>query len=517
MRAGALIVLSLVAAALVAARPGSVAAVTPTRAPALFALVVGYNRAPDRSLPSLQYADDDAVRNVELLRSLGAETVLLTELDRATRELHPEARPTAPRRPELEAALGALNERIAAARASGRPTVFYFFYTGHGDVRDGEGFLQLADGGFTRSALRRLLAACRAQVIHVVVDACKSYFAVFERGPGGVRRPAAGSFLPPDPEVPAHAGFVLSTSTASDSHEWEAFQGGVFSHEVRSALRGAADLDGDGRVTYEEAAAFIFTANRAVPNERYRPRFFVRPPRGASATAAVLSDLRRGAGRRLIFDGPRRSHFTVEDAAGVRLADLHPGTSAVALLVPAVGQLYVRRRGSGEEYLLPERSPATVRLSGLRSQLATARARGAEHEAFRRLFRDPFDGGALRSYRDRPDDSADDHLPRRPWQTWARPALLGAALATLTSAGILTGLGLRERGRTDETTSQLDRMDANRRIARFNAAAVSCYALGGAAAVGYLLWQLWPARPPAITVTPAFGAGGAGLQLEGRY
>jgi hypothetical protein len=47
------------------------------------------------------------------------------------------------------------------------------------------------------------------------------------------------------------------------------------SHELRSALRGAADADRDARVTYAELGAFLKVANRAIPNERFRPDFLV--------------------------------------------------------------------------------------------------------------------------------------------------------------------------------------------------------------------------------------------------
>ena len=53
-----------------------------------------------------------------------------------------------------------------------------------------------------------------------------------------------------------NVGLLLSTSSARESHEWSGFESGVFSHEVRSGLYGAADADGDGRVSYAEIAAF---------------------------------------------------------------------------------------------------------------------------------------------------------------------------------------------------------------------------------------------------------------------
>ena len=73
-----------------------------------------------------------------------------------------------------------------------------------------------------------------------------------------------------------------------ESHEWAGFEAGVFSHEVRSGLFGAADADGDGRVTYAEIAAFVRRANEAIPADRFRPQVLARPPQGDG----MLVDLR---------------------------------------------------------------------------------------------------------------------------------------------------------------------------------------------------------------------------------
>ena len=50
-------------------------------------------------------------------------------------------------------------------------------------------------------------------------------------------------------------GVVVATSSEAETHEWSRFDGGVFSHELRSGLLGSADLDGDGQVRYDEIAA----------------------------------------------------------------------------------------------------------------------------------------------------------------------------------------------------------------------------------------------------------------------
>src|SRR5262249_39485336 len=157
-----------------------------------------------------------------------------------------------------------------------------------------EGYLTLEDGRLTGAALQaEVVDRVAADQAHLVVDACYSMFLVYGRGPGGDRRELHGfarlGNLARRPDV----GLLLSTSSARESHEWGAFEAGGFSPEVRSGLYGAADADGDGRVSYREIAAFVDRANAAVPGERFRPDVFARPP----ANDATLVDL-RGALRR---------------------------------------------------------------------------------------------------------------------------------------------------------------------------------------------------------------------------
>lgn len=116
-------------------------------------------------------------------------------------------------------------------------------------------------------------------------------------------------------------GLLLSTSSARESHEWSEYQAGVFSHEVRSGLLGAADADGDGRVSYREIAAFVERANASVPNEKFRPDAFVKA--STRTEAGALIDLRPGLAHRLELSGDHPGHYLVEDGRGVRLADFH--------------------------------------------------------------------------------------------------------------------------------------------------------------------------------------------------
>jgi caspase domain-containing protein len=463
--------------------------------PRLYGLVIGYNRSDDPSVPPLRYADDDAVKNAELLAELGAEVVLLSELDRESAELYPAVKASPPTKGALFAALDELDARIDRAKAEGRATALMIFYSGHGDVKNNEGFIHLADARLHRSDFRDLVAKAHADTVHVIVDACKSYFLVFERGAGGERFRVSPAFAEYQAELPPRVGLLLSTSSNQDSHEWEAFQSGVFSHEVRSALRGAADADNDGRVSYEEAAAFVFGANRAIPNARYRPRFFSRAP----AANDPLVQLRGRRGSRLAVMPGKTGHIYVEDVAGNRIIDFHPSEEMpVEVVIPDRRPLFVRRAGADLEYEVEE--PGSVALARLSSHPITSQARGAEHAAFGALFALPFERATLEAYRDETRATAIE-AEAKSTPEWPRPALGVLGLALGAAGGVLTGIAINARHGVGPMTSNLDRVDVNGRIDRLNAGAITLYGLSAAAIAGYAIWTLWPEDQPQIRVT----------------
>jgi hypothetical protein len=457
-----------------------------------FGLIVGHNGTDDPKVASLRYADDDAVRNAKLLTQLGAPGgfILLTRLDPESRALYPDARPTPPTRRAIAQAMEKLNGLMEQARAQGAKPVFYLFYSGHGDVENNRGYVHLEDGRFYREDILALLRGSKAINNHVVIDACKSYFLVFDRGTGGSRRPVGGQLLGDHEALAANTGVFLSTSSAADSHEWEAFQGGVFSHEIRSALRGAADADGDDSISYEEAAAFVWTANQAIINRRYRPVFFTRPPRDAQAgPASVLVDLSGSTADRLVVGPGVDDHFYLEDGQGIRLADVHPGKrQRVALVLPRRRPLFVRFPSDELEVVLP---PGPASLLDLPLRRSSVLRRGAEHVAFRSLFHAPFDIAAVAAFRQRPAEEVVAAAAKTDW-TWVRRGVGIAAIAFGLAGGSLTGVAYAERDSVDPDTTGLARARVNERIDRFNTAAVTSYALAGAALAGYLVWTLWP-------------------------
>ncbi len=486
---------------------------------ATFALIIGSNGSVDPDLKPLRYADDDAAEYLDLFRMLGARTYLLSRLDDNTRRLHPQAAAEAlePRRANLERAFAQLAADVARAKERQVETALYFVFAGHGSVQDGEGYVTIEDMRITGADLARMLADVPATRVHVIVDACGSYYLAYGRGPGGERRPLTGfqdsAQLANDPRV----GLLLSTSSDNQSHEWDGFQAGVFSHEVRSGLYGGADADGDGRVSYREIAAFVSRANAAIPNDRFRPDVHARPPR----TSDTLLDLRHGLGRRLEIDGSHAGHYAIEDARGVRLADVHnaPG-QAVRLVRPAPnGPVYVRRVDDDTEFTVPS-APDVIALVDLDPAKPRAVARGAANEAYRLLFSLPFDRAIVDTYGTRPLDTeappvTSEGIERDAVSTrglgWPLRRVLGWTGVGLGVLGIgagafATASAMREASDVSRADSELSVSERNARIGTWNAGAMAGYLGGGAllAAGGALL--LWHSKPPVQALVVPSGA-----------
>lgn len=373
--------------------------------PQRFAVVVGANRAEAGQVP-LRFADDEAVRTAEVLREAGVSVELLVRPDADTRRLAAQvALQGDATSANLGAALTRTFEAVRSANAAGQPTEFFFVYSGHGDVEHGEGFVLLDDQRLKRSDLyARVLGASPAGQNHVIIDACRSVLLVFDRGQNSEEVSLPLIFpAPKDPPNADRTGFLLSTSSSLVSHEWELFGGGVFSHELRSALRGGADVNADGTITYAELGAFLERANASVDNPRYRPDFRIRPPASGASTPFLGWPQTSHA---LAVDVDDVGKFSVEDAQGVRLLDAHPAKgAALKLRLPMRRPLFLRPAPPARadtqrakpcvaasldaecEFVLADN--ATTELSTISPTAANTQMRGALSLALLQLFELP--------------------------------------------------------------------------------------------------------------------------------
>jgi hypothetical protein len=374
----------------------------------VFALIVTNNKSISLSQPDLQYADDDGARYYQLFRSLAAEedVLLLTTFDRASAAIYPELVNVArrPTRSQLDLAAASLGDAVSLARRRGESTSFYFVYAGHGDVQEGHGTLELEDGRMDGTAIEhQILDRIPADNRHLLLDSCNSFFVINPRKPGGRRwatpKDMALGFSARHPEV----GLFLSTNSDSEVFEWSEIESGVFSHEVRSGLTGAADVNGDGIISYSELAGFVESANSGIAREVLRPHLFYRGPQG-NANAALFPKAAM-AGRKIALTNAA-SRLWIKNATGGRVLDLHKETGAMTLIVPGgVDQelfVYEERKGNGLQIrpqLLERRiapGTETVELASLDLQKPDVSSRG--DTLFGALFASPYGPTAYAQY-----------------------------------------------------------------------------------------------------------------------
>lgn len=324
----------------------------------VYVLIVANNQSNDPRLATLKFADDDGARYFTALTPMAQHVTLLTVLDEDTQRRFPglAAQTRPPTRPELLEALGRINALMKVDRAAGRSPVFFFVFTGHGQRGEaGEGSIALLGAQFTRSDLfKEVLEPSQASTTHLIIDACDSYFFVNQRGAlptAAGQAVAVAQFLEERSlERFPNVGVVLSTSSQQESHEWAAINAGVFSHEVISALLGAADVNSDGKIEYSELRAFVAAANQQVDDPRGRVQMFARPP--ARDRSAPLVDLTAPTTNAwlLLPSGLQGRHW-LEDAHGVRLADFNKEADRPLVLALPQGQTFYLRTAAREARL----------------------------------------------------------------------------------------------------------------------------------------------------------------------
>ncbi len=427
MRTAARLSMSVLLAAPAAAAAAEAGALPPHR----FALIVAENEPSGGGLSPLRYADDDGLRYAEFLRGTGAHVELLTVLDDETQRRAPGAAAGThpPTRAALVSAMDRLNAGIERARAAGLTVDFYFVFAGHGESgENGEGRMHLRDGTLSRADLMSLVVApSKADFNHLVIDACHAQALVFNRGgadddgyrPDDYRTAIARYLDAQDLRAYPNTGAILASTAGRETHEWEVFGAGVFSHEVRSGLAGVADVNGDGAVEYSELAAYVHAANDAIIDPAARPQIVFQPPaRDRNRPLLAYTD-----GPRSFLRIPRGflGRAWLEDARGNRYADFNGSGEAPIVVALADAPFYYLRRDQDEARIDPPR-PGVVdedRLAWRRREVAT---RGALNETFQRnLFARPFGPAFYQGF-----VSSAGHVPAIVHRTPDLPAPLAA-------------------------------------------------------------------------------------------
>ncbi|BDG03389.1 caspase family protein [Anaeromyxobacter oryzae] len=346
--AAALAACGAVAAALLAPAPAAGAA--------RFAVVAGNDRG-DTGRPKLWYAQKDADRFERALVELG-------DFDAANVVLLQGKGPG-----ELEAAVRALEPRIALAKAAGERTLLVVYYSGHA----GAGGLEMGAEKLPFDALRALVSGSPADAKVAIVDACEA--GLLTQVKGASAAPALAFAIPAEDAVQGTA-FIASTAVGEAAQESAALGGSFFTHHLEIALRGAGDADGDGRVTLVEA--FRYTSARTAAGTsgtQAGTQHATYELRMSGRGDVVLSDLRKAEARLLVPPDPR-ALFILKGPQGL-FAEVPGGAVETTLAIPS-GHYRIERRapeGRATADLDVERgrTAALPRLEPTRYELARAK------------------------------------------------------------------------------------------------------------------------------------------------
>lgn len=201
-----------------------------------FALIVAANDG-GRDRAQLRYAETDATAFSDVLKSIGN----VREKDAL--------RLNQPTPQVLRNTFSELVPKLQAAQSDARRLELIVYYSGHSDS---EGLL-LGEDKFTYQELKAELSKVPADVRIAVLDACSS--GAMTRQKGGVLRPP----FTVDESNRVHGYAVLTSSSENEAaQESDRIKASFFTHYLISGMRGGGDLNGDGRVTLNEAYNFAF-------------------------------------------------------------------------------------------------------------------------------------------------------------------------------------------------------------------------------------------------------------------
>lgn len=271
--------------------------------------VVSWSSTGSPGKPSLQGTRADAEAIGDLLLELGGT---------ASSDLHLfEATDTA----SLIAAFGDVAERIRSDSAAGVASALVFYHAGHANPIG----LELGRQTLPWPRLRRAVNENPALVRVAVLDACAS---------GSILRARGGRFAAPLPEPVRGEAWILSSRPEESSIETDSDGGGIFTRILLGGLRGAADADRDGQVTFEESFRHV----SAGVKERARLLGVASqtPQWGSSIEGdhpLVLTRVDRDGTSALEF-GPSPKGILVVDSAGKPEAWLPPDTGSTRIALP---------------------------------------------------------------------------------------------------------------------------------------------------------------------------------------
>jgi hypothetical protein len=210
----------------------------PPSRPHAYALIIGNNPGGPGQAP-LRFAETDAGSVAGVLRELGHY-----EASDVRVLLHPDAG-------SVLAALDDVVAKVRADAARGDASEVFFYYSGHARANA----VNLGGEELPLTSLRERLARLPSALTIVVLDACQSGSFSHIKG----AEPAADFTYNSVARLQQKGLAVMASSTSEElSQESDELKGSYFTHHLVTALRGAGDTDGDGRVSLDEAYRYAY-------------------------------------------------------------------------------------------------------------------------------------------------------------------------------------------------------------------------------------------------------------------
>jgi len=198
------------------------------------ALLIGSNEG-NRERQTLLYAESDARNMAQVMNEMGGVQKNSSQLL------------LSPNKKQIMEAFNNFQEINEITSEVSRRTEFMFYYSGHSD----ETGLLLGEEHLSYPELKSLIKETGADVNIAILDSCSS--GAFTRLKGGVRK---SSFLMDESVNTEGHAFLTSSSENEASQESDLLGASFFTHYLISAMRGAGDTSGDGKVSLNEAYSF---------------------------------------------------------------------------------------------------------------------------------------------------------------------------------------------------------------------------------------------------------------------
>ncbi len=238
-----------------------------------FALVAGSNIG-GKSTVALKYATEDAKRIQDILVGIGG-----VKSENAMLLLNPG-------KENIAKGIEFFANKIARIRDAEKSAQFVFYFSGHSD----ETGLMLFGEYYRYPELRAALDSLKADVKLVILDSCSSGSITRNKG-GEIGLP----FLADESSAVEGYAFLTSSTAEEFSQESDKIGSSFFTNALINGLRGAADSDGDGLVSLDEAYAFAYdrtlSATEKTRSGAQHPTFDIKL---TGKGTLILTDFKKG-------------------------------------------------------------------------------------------------------------------------------------------------------------------------------------------------------------------------------